>query len=139
MKACYHTEITFSDEVFPLLKGRQVMAMWDMLLSGAEEAGLTITFANVSASNDRGSCHWEAQYRFSLTGRRVHNHIHADFEFKDGKIIRHKDRFNFRKWAAMAFGTKGVLLGWMPFFRKKVQQNVALRLSKFTERHPEYQ
>ena len=139
MKACYHQDVTFSDEVFPLLKGEQVMAMWGMLLARASEVHLEISCKDVQSSTEHGGCTWEAWYDFSQTGRRVHNVINAHFLFKDGLIIRHQDKFNFWRWASMAFGVTGKLLGWTPFFKKKVRKVVEERLNKFIERNPVYQ
>jgi len=138
MQDCYHPEIEFSDEVFPLLKGKQAKAMWHMLLAGGKDAGLEITYGNVKVTADHTECDWEARYKFSLTGRNVYNKIHATLWLKDDRIIKHVDRFDFYRWARMAFGLKGLLLGWAPFFRKKVQQNVSQRLQKFIHSHPEY-
>lgn len=138
MQDCYHDEIKFTDEVFPLLRGKQAKAMWHMLIAGAKDADLKITYSNVKTEGECIECDWEAHYKFSLTGRHVHNKIHASFWFKDDRIIKHVDHFDFYRWSRMAFGFKGMLLGWTSFFRKKVQQNVEHRLQKFIRNHPEY-
>lgn len=138
MQAIYHPEIEFSDEVFPLLKGNEAKAMWHMLVEGGKDSGLKITFKNVNAVDDYVECDWEANYRLSLTGRTVYNKIHARFWFKEGKIVRHIDQFDFYRWTRMAFGFKGWVFGWTPFFRSKVQQTVHRRLKSFIEKHSEY-
>ncbi|MBX2965798.1 MAG: nuclear transport factor 2 family protein [Cyclobacteriaceae bacterium] len=137
MKACYHDEIAFSDPAFPDLKGKEAGAMWSMLISALKNdpAGWKLEFSNVQADDKRGSCRWEAHYTFSLTGRKVHNIIDATFEFNDGKIITHTDTFDFYRWSRMAFGFTGVLLGWTPFFRKKVQGTTRKRLAGFLKRN----
>ena len=136
MQACYHDEVHFSDPVFPSLKGKQAKAMWHMLALAGKD--LTLNFKNAAAHGDTGSCDWEAFYSFSRTGRKVHNVIHATFEFKEGKIIRHKDDFNFWRWSGMALGTIGKLMGWTPFIHSKVKATAAQNLSKFINEHPEY-
>jgi len=110
MVACYHPDIEFSDEVFPDLKGPRAGAMWRMLSERAKD--LKVEFADVEADDSVGQAHWEAWYTFSATGRQVHNKIDANFEFKDGKIIRHRDSFDFWAWASQALGPAGWLLGW---------------------------
>jgi hypothetical protein len=60
--------------------------------------------------------------------------IDADFEFKDGKIFRHRDHFDFWRWSRMALGTSGLLLGWTPFLKNKVQTTAKARLRKFMEK-----
>ncbi|NOY70227.1 MAG: nuclear transport factor 2 family protein [Deltaproteobacteria bacterium] len=129
MVKCYHEDIEFSDPVFPALKGNAAKAMWKMLCLRATE--LEITFGNISANDAAGTAHWEAKYKFITTGRQVHNKIDAEFEFQDGKIIRHRDSFDFWRWSKMAFGPIGWMLGATPFFRKKVQKRVAVSLENF--------
>lgn len=129
MAECYHQEIVFSDPVFPKLEGANAGAMWQMLCSQAQ--GFELSFSGIQADDRSGVAHWEAKYDFSATGRRVHNKIDAQFEFQDGKIIRHTDLFNFWKWSRMALGPAGLVLGWSPFLRRKVQQQAAKGLERF--------
>ncbi len=129
MSRCYHPDIRFSDPVFPVLIGAEAGEMWRMLCSQAKNFDLT--FSDIQANDQTGKAHWEAQYDFSATGRRVHNKIEAEFEFQGGKIIKHTDTFDFRKWSRMALGPAGFLLGWTPLLRKKVQRQARERLSRF--------
>lgn len=129
MVSCYHQDIRFSDPVFSALSPREAGAMWRMLCSQAKN--FELTFSDVQADERQGKAHWEASYDFSASGRRVHNKIEAAFEFQDGKIIKHTDSFPFWKWSRMALGPIGVLLGWMPLLRKKVQKQARGRLTKF--------
>lgn len=135
MQACYHDDITFSDPAFPKLKGKEAGAMWHMLIDtlSKNKEGWRLEFKDVTANETEGSCQWEAHYTFSLTRRKVHNIIQAKFQFKEGKIIRHDDVFNFYRWAKMAFGTTGFALGWTSFFKRKLQAKTAEKLSRFIE------
>lgn len=137
MQKCYHHEVHFSDPVFPHLHGQQAKAMWHMLVAASTD--LKITFSNVTAHNDRGSCHWEAEYTFSKTGRLVHNAIKAEFEFKDGRIIRHTDSFDLWKWSKMALGISGILLGWSPFMKQKIRTMAGQNLHNFIAKNTSYQ
>jgi hypothetical protein len=132
MQDCYHPQATFSDEAFKDLSAEEVKAMWQMLITSGSD--LKLKFSDVEVSGDRGTCHWEAWYTFSRSGRKVHNVIDADFEFKDGKIYRHRDHFNFWRWSRMAFGASGLLLGWTPFLQNKVQSGAKERLRSFMEK-----
>jgi ketosteroid isomerase-like protein len=136
MQDCYADEVTFGDNAFPDLKGKQAKAMWHMLVNAGKD--MQVTFTNVTANETTGSADWIATYSFSLTGRRVVNHVHADFEFKNGQIIKHTDTFNFWAWASQAFGFKGRLLGWAPFFKKKIQAVTSERLQAFIAKNPSY-
>jgi len=129
MAACYHPEAEFSDEVFPGLRHGGVTSMWRMLCERGKD--LTLEFSGIQADDRSGRAHWEARYSFSATGRKVHNIIDAEFEFRDGKILRHRDRFDFHRWSRQALGTPGLLLGWTPFLKNKVRGNARAALEKF--------
>jgi hypothetical protein len=128
MAACYHPEAHFTDEVFDL-HGWRIGAMWRMLCTRG--ADLRVEFGNLRADGQRGSAHWEAWYSFSLTRRRVHNVIDAQFEFRDGLILRHVDRFDFYRWSRHALGLPGLALGWTDKLRAKVRANGAQGLQDF--------
>lgn len=127
MADCYHPEARFHDEAFTL-EGQQVAAMWQMLSERAQN--MTLEFS-VYEINGKVTARWEPRYTFSQTGRRVHNIITAEFEFKDGKIITHTDRFNFWRWSYQALGFPGLLLGWTPFLRQKVSRMAMGSLNDF--------
>ena len=129
MISCYHDDIIFTDPAFGELKGDDAKAMWKMLCRNATD--LKIEFSNITASLKKGSAHWEAWYSFSKTGRKVHNIIEAEFEFKDSKIIKHTDNFNLHKWASQAMGWKGRLLGGTDFFKNKLHQQTNQMLDDF--------
>jgi limonene-1,2-epoxide hydrolase len=137
MQACYHDDILFNDPVFSNLEGKEAKAMWHMLILSGKD--LTLQFNSVKADEQKGSAHWEAFYSFSRTGRKVHNVIDAQFKFKESKIIRHTDVFDFWKWSRMALGTPGLLLGWSPIVHNKVTATAETGLRKFMMANTEYQ
>lgn len=131
MAGCYAPDAAFDDEVF-LLRGReQVGGMWAMLCDAAQAMGSDVWKLEVRDVTER-SAHWEATYRFSATGRMVHNVIDAEFEFDAaGLIARHRDRFDFWRWTRQALGAPGLLLGWTPMLRAKVRAQAAKGLQRF--------
>jgi len=132
MQSCYAEGIHFSDPVFSDLNGEQVGAMWHMLCKKAGD--FELSFTNIKADDTQGIARWEASYTFSQTGRRVNNVIFAEFQFSEGKIIRHSDHFNFWKWSRMALGPIGMVLGWSSFLKNKVQQQGLSGLNLFIKR-----
>jgi hypothetical protein len=128
MAACYHPEVHFTDEVFDL-HGARAGLMWRMLLTAGKD--MRMEFSQVQADADGGRAHWEAHYTFSATGRKVHNRVDAEFAFREGLICRHIDRFDFWGWSRQALGAPGLLLGWSPMLRKKVQATAARNLAGF--------
>lgn len=129
MQSLYRDDAGFSDPVFQNLSAKEVKAMWEMLITGATD--LRIEHSNVSADDRTGKCMWQAWYTFTSTGRKVHNVIHANFAFRDGRILSHYDKFDFWRWSKMALGTSGLLLGWTPLIRNKIRKTAQKRLSKF--------
>ncbi|WP_024769749.1 MULTISPECIES: nuclear transport factor 2 family protein [Aquimarina] len=129
MISCYHDDVVFEDPGFGKLKGNRAKGMWRMLCKNARN--FKVEFSQVEANDQKGSAHWEAWYSFSKTGRSVHNKIDAQFEFKDGKIIKHTDDFNLHRWASQAIGWKGALLGGTGFFKKKLILQTNKMLDKF--------
>ncbi|MGE8721061.1 nuclear transport factor 2 family protein [Leptospira terpstrae] len=132
MVGCYHPDIEFQDPAFGSLKGKEAGAMWLMLIERSQN--LTIRFSNIKADDSKGSANWEADYSFSKTGRKVRNKIHANFTFKDGKILIHKDHFSMWKWLGMAMGPVGYLLGWWPALGNKVKKEALTGLQLYMKR-----
>lgn len=132
MAACYHPDVEFTDEVFVGLRGERASGMWAMLCERGKD--LRIEFRDVRADDTTGSAHWDAYYTFSTTGRSVVNHVDAELEFRDGKIVRHRDRFDFHAWAGQALGPLGKLLGWTDFLRNKVRRQGAQGLDAWMAR-----
>jgi len=106
--------------------------MWHMLCARGKD--MTMEFS-VTEKEGKISAHWEPKYSFSQTGRFVHNIVDAEFEFRDGKIIKHIDSFSFWSWSRQALGAPGLLLGWTPLLRNKVSKMAMGNLKKFMQKH----
>jgi ketosteroid isomerase-like protein len=129
MAASYASDATFSDPVFTSLHGNEVGAMWKMLCSRATD--LRIEARDIDAGDSEGKAHWEAWYTFTKTGRPVHNVIDATFEFRDGRIAAHRDRFDLWRWTGQALGTSGKVLGWSPLIQGAVRKQAREGLAKY--------
>jgi hypothetical protein len=133
MALCYAQQAQFDDEVFSLKGRTHIGGMWAMLCTAVKKSGRTDWKLEVRDITDR-SAHWEPTYRFSATGRLVHNVIDAEFEFdSQGLIKRHRDRFDFHRWARQALGLQGLLLGGTPWLRRKVQRAAVRSLARHIE------
>lgn len=136
MAACYDASIHFTDPVFPDLHGAQVEAMWHMLCEQGTD--LEIVFSDIKADDRTGSAHWEATYTLGTTGRVVHNKINATFTFENGRIVRHVDDFSLWRWARMALGITGTLVGWSGSVQDKIRESAKRGLTRFIDSHPQY-
>ena len=131
MVACYADDVEFEDPAFGPLHGNDAKNMWRMLI-GRSNGQLKLTYNNVWADDKKGGANWIATYPFSKTGRTVVNEIEANFEFENGKIKKHIDRFDIWKWSRQALGTSGFLLGWTPFLKNKIRGNALAQLRNFS-------
>jgi ketosteroid isomerase-like protein len=135
MARCYADDAVFEDEVFQLHGKREVMGMWRMLCDAVKANGRDdwkLEYGKVAANGDAGQAHWDAHYRFSATGRMVHNSIDARFVFDHkGLIAQHRDSFDFWRWSRQALGTPGTLLGWTPMLRGTVRRKANANLEKY--------
>ena len=129
MASAYDPDAQFSDPVFTDLHGAEVGAMWQMLCARATD--LRIKASGIAADDLNGQAHWEAWYTFTETGRKVHNVIDATFEFRDRKIITHRDAFDFWRWAGMALGPVARVFGWTPFMQNAVRRQARAGLAKY--------
>ena len=139
MQACYASDASFEDPVFTLRGRERIGAMWRMLCDTTRAKGRDawkLEASAISAEASIGRAHWEAHYRFSATGRLVHNVIDAQFGFKDGLIVSHRDSFDFWRWSRQALGPTGLLLGWTPLLRGKVRKTAAGNLQAFASKSP---
>lgn len=137
MAACYAEDAQFDDPAFSLRGRREIGGMWDMLCTAVKAKGRDVwrmEFSGLQADAAQGRAHWEPYYRFSATGRLVHNIIDAEFEFRDGLIVRHRDRFSFWRWSRQALGPVGLVLGWTPLLAAKVRAQAAKNLAAHLQR-----
>lgn len=137
MAECYHNDLLFNDPVFQNLDFKKSCAMWHMLSERGKD--LRIETSNVKINGENGQCRWDAWYSFSANGNKVHNIITAVFEFRDGKIVKHNDHFDFWRWSRQALGFPGLLLGWTPLLQNKVRKKAMDGLDKFIASHANYQ
>jgi ketosteroid isomerase-like protein len=129
MAACYAPDAHFRDPVFGDLTGVEAGQMWRMLTSRA--ADLAVELPEHQADDSTGTANWVATYTFAQTGRKVVNDIQARFRFADGLIAEHIDSFDFWKWSRQALGPPGLLLGWTPMLRAKVNKQARAGLDEF--------
>ena len=129
MSNSYHLEADFDDPVFQQLHGAEIGMMWTMLC--LQSSSLEITFENIQADEKSGQADWSAKYTFGKARRKVHNKIHAEFIFEDGKIIKHTDYFDFWTWSRMALGPLGLIMGWNSIVKVNIRKQAMANLTKF--------
>lgn len=131
MCACYHDDATFYDHAFGELTTDRVQAMWQMLVASQRGKDFRISYGDIAHTDRKSLVRWEAHYTFSRTGRQVHNIINTEMQVQDGKIIHQVDHFDVHRWAGQALSWTGTLIGWTPFFRRKLQAQTKMTLDKW--------
>jgi ketosteroid isomerase-like protein len=130
MNACYAPGIKFSDPVFGALEGDRARAMWKML-NRPGGGGLQLQYQVGAVDDSIGNATWQAQYAAPGTGRPVDNHVTSKFWFADGLIVRQEDKFDLYRWASMALGPVGRLLGWTPIIQGQIRKGATANLDKY--------
>ena len=132
MASCYADDVVFSDPAFGQLHGERARDMWRMLCRAGKD--LEVRASGIEADGGTGRAHWEADYTFGTTGRKVHNVVDARFELRDGLIAGHTDSFDFGRWAAQAFGPVGSVLGRTPVLPFVMRRLANRQLDGFEKR-----
>jgi SnoaL-like domain len=127
MGSLYHPQASFSDPVFPDIRGATVEYMWRMFCS--ETASFTLTYEILFADERKAQVEWVAGYKWQ--GRMIKNQVLSTLSLWDGLIVRQIDEFDFPVFARQAFGLKALVLGHTAHFRQKIQVKAKQRLNQF--------
>ncbi|RKS53528.1 ketosteroid isomerase-like protein [Gillisia mitskevichiae] len=133
MIECYHKDITFRDPAFGKLRGSKAKNMWEMLLSKKDSKAI-ITYKILEIGKEDAKVSWTAHYKYGPKKRNVINKVIANFEFRDGKIINHTDKFDLWSWSKQALGASGYLLGWSSYMRDQIQKKTGSLLNSYIEK-----
>ncbi|WP_418263050.1 nuclear transport factor 2 family protein [Flavobacterium faecale] len=126
----YAPDVKFRDPIFGLLTGKDVFAMWTMLIEKGK-GNLHIKLSDTKADDYLGATQWTATYTYGPNNNKVVNTIQANFHFKDGLIIKHTDDFDIWKWSKQALGFKGFLFGWTGYMQHKIHKKALESLRKY--------
>ncbi|MFT5337431.1 MAG: ketosteroid isomerase-like protein [Sphingobacteriales bacterium] len=132
MKACYSANAQFSDPAFGPLNGGDIGDMWILVCQNISKNG-RIKLLEIQEKGGVVSGIWEAHYLFGKKGRKVKNVITFQMTIRDGEIVEHHDHFPMYAWTKQAFGFNGWIMGWTPFFQKKIRERCLQLLHRY---HP---
>lgn len=135
MAECYADDATFQDIAFDLKNKEQIHAMWRMACldnKAGVKSDIAATVKELSANDSTGRVVVIDDYTFRDTGRKVHNQIVSQFEFRRGKIIKQTDACDAAAWARQAIGGfQGYVAGHIGFIRR------GKAMKKLKSEHPE--
>jgi hypothetical protein len=118
MAPLYAEHARFQDPVFNLA-GAEIGRMWKGLMSRAKGFSAIYTITRAEGMNGAAKC--TARYFFRGKAQVV-NVILAEFRCENGRIVEHRDTFDFPRWAAQAMGLPGKLFGPFEWFRRIVSR-----------------
>jgi hypothetical protein len=124
MASLYAEHARFEDPVFHLA-GAEIGRMWKGLMSRAK--GFSSSYTITRAEGMTGAARCTARYFFGGKAQVV-NVILAEFRCENGRIVEHRDTFDFHRWAAQAMGLPGRIFGGFEWFRRLVSRRAAKRL-----------
>lgn len=124
MAALYAPDGVFEDPAFGVLTGAQAGVMWQMLCTRGRD--LRLEWQLLQATETTAEVRWVATYTFAATGRKVRNDIVAALRVQDGRIVEHRDVFDFAAWARQALGPVWALPG-MVWLSQRLIRAAALR------------
>lgn len=97
LEKLYAPDVKFQDAIFSYENRDGTMNMWRKILADPTTK-IRFTLDNVDGSQVTG--HWVADYK--ILGRPVHNEISTRMTVENGLITRHRDDFDWNKWAPQA-------------------------------------
>ncbi|MCU0428869.1 MAG: nuclear transport factor 2 family protein [Cytophagaceae bacterium] len=129
LKKFYASDAVFSDPMYLNLRTEEIHAMWELFCINSKN--FSLEFGNVKADDQQGEVSWKASYIYASSGNSVTKEVKSSFEFKEGKIVRQNDVYDFHEWAGQALGLMGSLLGWTGFVENQVKENARKNLEAF--------
>lgn len=127
LAACYHPSASFTDPIFPDLRGAQVGWRWRLFAHGG--SAMRVSYDILGGDERKARVRWRGQWRLA-DGREVANEVSSTFTFWDELIVRQIDEFDFWRWSRASLGVSGLLLGWCPPVRRLAQRRARVLLDR---------
>lgn len=126
LRSLYHPKAEYMDELFSL-KYREILALWYSCM--LPEMKLEVKVKSIEQFKDVVVTKWTISYTISSINRRITLDEIGRFEFEDGLIIRHTDKYSFHSWCTQALGVAGMLASWSKWLRSKVRNQAYSSIS----------
>ncbi len=124
---CYHDKASYSDPLFPDLRGERIVYMWYQMLgtAGAKQThsmnDLNLEYRILFGDERKAQVEWTANYVYA--GRYVRIEGLTTLAIWDDKIVRHVNEYNFWRWIRQAKGLTGLVFGGLPAYQRNVQRS----------------
>ncbi len=115
---CLHQQISFSDPLFPDLRGARALLRWHWLLRQTQD--LSVQHQVIFADDRKAQLKVNVSY--SWHGRQVNLPVLTTLTIWDDLIVRHVDEYSYYEYAKQAQGLAGRVLGALPMAQSAVQR-----------------
>jgi hypothetical protein len=126
MARCYHDKASFTDPIFPDLRGEQIVYYWHQWFK--ENEGIKLNYSQLFADERKAQVQWNVRYTYQ--GRAVKHDATSTLAIWDDQIVRHVDEFALGGYLRQREGLLTGLLSGIPLVHQRVQRSARSRLDK---------
>jgi len=131
--ACYDSAGVFTTPILGDVPAQHLERFWMRLFSRTRDHVLKFKIVDAGLVNAR--VEGRVSYVLLASGRRVSCPFDSMLHVRDRLIRHHVDNFDPWGWAQMAYGTKGLMLGWSNTWQRRLSNNLRSSLSLPTASH----
>lgn len=131
MARCYHDQASFCDPLFPDLRSDRIVHRLYMLYSRESQQRIRdpqLDFKIIFADERKVQVEWVHEYQQGE--RTIKNQGLSTLALWDDLIVRHVDEFKFADWAKQSLGIRGLFLGRLESFQRRVQRSARVQLDE---------
>jgi len=125
--ACYDSAGVFTTPILGDVPAQHLERLWTLFFSRTRDNILTYKLVDAGLVSAR--VEGRVSYVLLVSGRRVSCPFDSLLHVRDRLIRHHVDSFDPWGWAQMAFGTKGLMLGWSNTWQRRLSNDLRTSLS----------
>jgi len=127
ISACYDSAGVFTTPILGDVPAKSLERLWTLFFSRTRHNALTYKIVDAGLVGARVEGH--VSYVLLDSGRRVSCPFDSVLHVRDRLIRYHVDSFDTWGWAQMAYGTKGLMLGWSNSWHRRLSNDLRSSLS----------
>lgn len=120
--ACYEANAIFRAPILGDVLAHNLGPLWRAVFSSTRENALAYTIVDVGLISAR--VEGVASYVLVFSDRAVTTKFVATLRIRDLRIVYHEDNFDPWLWAQMAYGTRGLALGWSKAWQRRMRGQI---------------
>lgn len=125
--ACYDRAGVFTTPILCDVPAQHLERLWTLFFSRTQDSILTYRIVDAGLVSAR--VEGRVSYGLLVSGRQVSCPFDSLLHVRDRLIQHHVDSFDPWGWAQMAYGTKGLMLGWSNTWQRRLSKDLRTSLS----------